>query len=130
MNTKDVPSSNISDSGTNSTNDATVDAQSTTSEAATDQKKEPRIPTPVGPVGIGDSVKYQSSRGLTFMKVAAFAKDPVSKRLILRGKPQRMSGRTPWTFAETVLQIIPKSVDSEADWGTEALAKPVPKVWS
>lgn len=81
----------------------------------------------VGTIRLDDSVNYKLPTGGTkLMRVTGFGKQRSTGKQVFFGK-QTSNGGRPWGYIDDVIRVIPRSKDSEEDWG-DAINNPVPKV--
>ena len=80
-----------------------------------------------GTIRIDDSVKFKLPTGaMKLMRVAAFGRQRSTGKDVFFGYKQP-GGNIPWGYIEDVIRVVPRSQDSEADWG-EAIHNPIPKI--
>lgn len=80
-----------------------------------------------GTIHIDDSVRFKLPNGaLKLMRVAGFGKQNSTNKAVFFGQPGA-AGNIPWGYIDDVVRVIPRSKDSEADWG-DAIHNPIPVV--
>ena len=80
-----------------------------------------------GTINIDDSVRFKLPNGsLKLMRVAGFGIQKSTQKAVFFGQKQP-AGNIPSGYLEDVVRVIPRSKDSEADWG-DAINNPIPVV--
>lgn len=80
-----------------------------------------------GTIHIDDSVRFKLPNGsLKLMRVAGFGKQNSTGKAVFFGYA-RPAGNVPWGYLDDVVRVVPRSKDSEADWG-DAINNPIPVV--
>lgn len=80
-----------------------------------------------GTIHIDDSVRFKLPNGsLKLMRVARFGKQNSTNKAVFFGHPGP-AGNIPWGYIDDVVRVVPRSKDSEADWG-DAINNPIPVV--